>query len=336
MSTHIYVRELRRHAEAADEWNTAARRSGAGYVGEWHQARAWAYKRFPRMRLRMFEIFTDSPGPGARRSQCRVGQCAVAVSRDGGTFLDRLQLEPGHESSWSEAMRAVLSNLGPGRYEYGWPESLEPPREGELGQMAGVAVTQVRPLTVHSIEFSAWPTWDAYFRAVSTNVRRNVKKAQTGFPDLTVEWRSGISGISQVRSLIRLRSQTYGRKGLGFGAPAAVLSTVANLASAGPASFTAVARGGGRELAAVSGIRFGANTYYRDGGSVADNGGAAWHLLMAVIERAFCEHGQGRLVMGYLDPRIHDESVSGGLLRQRRSCRVIEVPTSTVTFTWAG
>jgi hypothetical protein len=136
--------------------------------------------------------------------------------------------------------------------------------------------------------------------------------------------------------LIRLRSQTYSRKGLGFRAPVAALSTVANLASAGSAGFTAVARGGGRDLAAISGIRFGANTYYRDGGSVADNRGAAWYLLTGVIERAYRAHPQGRLVMGYLDPSIHDESTSGGLLRQRRSCRVAETPTSIVTFLWTG
>ena len=331
MTAHTYARELRQRADVADQWNSLARRGGAGYVGEWHHVRAWTRKRFPRMRLRLFEILTDATG-----REIRVGQCAVAVSREGGTFLDRLHLEPGHEDSWPAAMRAVLANLGPGRYEYGWEESLERPREGELGKIAGVAVTQVRPLTVHSIEFSAWPSWDAYLRAVSTNVKRNVKKAQTQFPDLAIEWRSGLAGVSQVTSLIRLRSQTYGRKGLRFRAPAAALSTIANLASAGPASFTAVARGGGRDLAAVSGIRFGTNTYYRDGGSVADNGGAAWHLLMRVIERAYTEHSQGRLVMGYLDPSIHDESVSGGLLRQRRSCRVVEVPTSKVVFTWSG
>ena len=55
----------------------------------------------------------------------------------------------------------------------------------------------------------------------------------------------------------------------------------------------------GQALAAFSGIEFGKNMYYLTGGSEADNGGAAWHLMLMVIRRAYDRtHGSGKFLMG--------------------------------------
>jgi len=97
-------------------------------------------------------------------------------------------------------------------------------------------------------------------------------------------------------------------------------------------AITAVAIADGQALAAFSGIEFGKNMYYLTGGSEADNGGAAWHLMLMVIRRAYDRtHGSGKFLMG-----IAQNGGPGweGLARSREQCRATDFPTSIVTFTY--
>jgi hypothetical protein len=99
--------------------------------------------------------------------------------------------------------------------------------------------------------------------------------------------------------------------------------------------MTAVVTSTEARLAAFHGQVFARNTYYTDGGSDAGISGAAWFLITEMARRAYEGDPEGRFVMGYLDPALHDESVGGGLVRSRRSMRVTSYPTAIVTLTSA-
>jgi hypothetical protein len=73
------------------------------------------------------------------------------------------------------------------------------------------------------------------------------------------------------------------------------------------------------------GIDFGPNTYYVEGGSRADNEGAAWYLITAMLKRAFHRSSSGKFVMGCV---LNDP----GLECSRNQCRVTSYPSSIVEF----
>lgn len=322
----LRVSELARAVDAA-QWNDFAQlcggsmRSASGYL------KGWSLKHRARYRLRMLEIHADGDG-GPRK----IGQCAFGERRGFRVFIDKLQILPGFEGHWDTVMRAVLAHVGPGEYRYGWELNLEPPREDRLRRMPGVVVDKVRPLVVEVVDFSRWPSWDEYWRAVSKNSRRNAKKAQTEIPDLSLVVRSSYGALTQIPALLQLRSRVSKDKGLNFRAWKDGLSHIAGILSNRSYALSALAVGGGRPLAAFYGFEFGARTDYLNGGSEAENGGAAWFLMLSMLQRAYEKNPVGKFVMGYVDHALHDDAVGAGLLRSRRACRAVAVPTSVVTF----
>lgn len=320
-----------RHGIAPSDWDDFAIRCEGGYRSAYRHNTGWVLKRGPRARLRRFELVSRGP-TGTRK----VGQAVVGSTRRGGAFLDRLLLLPECQSLWPLAMEAVLRCLPDGVYAYGWEQNLEPPREQMLAAIPGVSVDRVRALVVECVDFASWPSWDAYYQAVSANVRRNVKKARSSIQDLEVVAERGTGSLRHLPAMVRLRSSMYQRKHLRFRALGAVVSTMANAFVGGTREFIALAVGDGRPLAAFRGSTFGRNTYYHDGGSVPDNHGAAWFLTVEMLRAAYERDPRGRFVMGYVDPQLHDEQLGGGLLRSRRACRVTDSPTSVVTFSWRG
>lgn len=97
--------------------------------------------------------------------------------------------------------------------------------------------------------------------------------------------------------------------------------------------LSAIVAASSQPLAGFMGFEFGTHTYYIDGGSRSINSGAAWYLQKSILRRTW-ERSQGhaKFVMGYVDYAIHDEMVSGGLLRSRRAINASEYDTSIVTF----
>jgi hypothetical protein len=99
--------------------------------------------------------------------------------------------------------------------------------------------------------------------------------------------------------------------------------------------FTAVVSGQNRVLGAIFGVEFGPHVYYDSGGSRPDNGGAAWHLTLAMLRRTYERNPRtAKFIMGYVDYATHDENIGGGLLRFRQSCRVSAYPTGVVRFAY--
>jgi hypothetical protein len=90
----------------------------------------------------------------------------------------------------------------------------------------------------------------------------------------------------------------------------------------------------GRALAGFAGIEFGDQTYYMLGGSSGDNGGGAWLLMLTMIRRAYDRTGgAGKFLMGAVRS---SEPGWENLSRSREQCRVVEFPSSTVTFTYSS
>lgn len=314
-------------------WDAFAHRHRASLRLTTAHLSAWALKHALRWRVRLY-VVTDPDG-------VRVAQGAVASRGTRRVFLDRLvtREDAGDGASgvglWRRSMEAILREIGPCEVAYGWELSMEPPREDTLALMAGVEVIGVRPLIVEAVDFSAWASWEDYWRSVSTNVRRNVKKAENDIPGLSLDVRTGWSCLGHVATIVRLRSRMYRRKELAFRPLPALVSAAAGVLFGGRHVLTAVVRSDEGPLAAFNGADFAGTTYYTEGGSEASPHGAAWYLVTEMARRAYTAHPDGRFLMGYVEPAIHDEAVGGGLLRSRRSMRVSAYPTSVVSFRWA-
>lgn len=321
MSEPLYVTVCEIPAPA---WDAFAARCGASFRCARRALSLWQFDHHLFHRLRRLEIHVGRDG-----AMRKIGQCAVGIGRRRRVFADSLQLLPEHQHRWPEAMRAVLQALGPGEYHYGSQWNLEEPREEVLARLPGVSVTHVEALTVDVVDFSQWPSWEAYFRAVSSNAKRNAKRAQEQFPEMEVQVRTGMGALRSWFALHRLRSILAERKHLRIGGLLALARSAMRTVALGGENFTAILRCGDEAAAGFAGIDFGANTYYLQAGSQTNNGGAAWHLMLSMLARAQKRRPQGRFVMG---AQYASQPRDEGLAFSRRQVRVSLVPTSEVTF----
>jgi hypothetical protein len=326
----LTVSQAAHDAIASQEWDDFAKRCNASFQCSHSYLRTWALKNRFRYDLCLFELNAQESGPAQK-----IAQCAIGIGAASRIFVGELQLLSGHSISWTGAMAALLDHLGPGHYQYGSTYSLDKAHEDDLQQINAVRVERVRPLVVKAVDFSRWPTWNDYWQAISSNSRRNARRAEALFPDLSVAIHHGFKATLDLPVLLRLRAAMYRRKGLAFEPWRAGLSDLGMILGCPQYAFTAVASGRNRALAAISAVEFGPNLYYANGASRPDNGGAAWYLMLAMLRRT-CERypGAARFIMGYVDYATHDELISGGLLRFRRSCRVSAYPTSVVDFSY--
>lgn len=313
-------------------WDAFAASAGATFRGSHQYLWTWRLRRAFGYRLRILEIYADEQG--AKR---KIGQCAVGVARRRGAnvFLDGLNLAPEEEHRWPEAIQAVLAILGPGVFEYGWQLSTEPRREAVLATVDGVSILSARPLVVQAVDFSRWESWQAYFKAISENSRRSAKAAERDLPNLRMTVHTGISALRDIPAVARLRDSVGERKGLDYQGQSA-LRYAFGVITGGNRFTTAVASADGRPLSSYYGADFGERTYYLEGGSAPNNGGAAWSLLIDMLRRSYERHPRGKFVMGYIDYSIHQDDVGGGLLRARNACRVVEYETSVLRFRYDG
>ena len=300
-------------------------RATYGYAASWWVRKPWARA------LRAYEI-------GLEGGAARIGQCVVGLSRGGGLFFDRLQLRPEYAHLWRSAMAAILADLGPGSYSYGWVLNIEPSREADLAALPAVQVKTVRPITIQAVEFRRWPTWEQYFKAVSENSKRNAKAALKQMPDLKVRTVRGFDALAALPLVARLRASLSDRKKLSL--PIARTRMIAgwtvSLLCSPRYMMVTYATDAAKPLYCYYGGEFGEETYYLEGASAPDNRGAAWHVLLGELKRTYERAPKGLFIMGYIDPATHDDAVGGGLLRSREACRVTNFETAIVDFVYAG
>lgn len=312
------------------EWDDFARQCRASIHATHGHAMGW-WLRNPLGRvLKTYELRLKGDGS-------RIGQCMVGISLGGERlFFDRLQLRCEHAHLWRSAMAAILADLGPGAYTYGWALNVEPSREADFAALSAVKIEHVRPITVQAVEFGRWPTWEQYYKAVSENSKRNAKAALKQKPNLKVATLRGLEALTALPLLARLRSSLSERKKLSLPIARMIASWTLSLICSGRYMMVTYATDGARPLYCYYGGEFGEESYYLEGASIPDNHGAAWHVLLGELQRAYQRTSRGLFIMGYIDRLIHDDAVSGGLLRSREACRVTDFETAIIQFVYAG
>lgn len=325
MSTNLIISN---YAGGVAEWDCFAQRCGASFRCAHRALGLWQLDHHLPHRLRLLEILAVSNGE--RR---KIGQCAVGISLRRRVFADSLQLLPQESGLWPEAMQAVLGLLGAGEYHYGSQWSLEAPREADLARLPGVSVTAAEAITVHAVSFREWGSWETYLRGLSNNARRNAKRAQEQFADLSVEIGQGRETLRRWPALQALKSMLAERKHLDVRLIRQFLRFAMRLVALRQNNFIAVARGGGQDMAAFAGIDFGPNTYFLESGARDTRNGTGWHLMLTMLQRAYSRAPEGYFVMGAQYAR---DPADEGLHFSRRQCRASFLPTSEVSFHYDG
>lgn len=318
-------------AASSGVWDRFAQRCGASFRCAHSAGAAWQFESHWAFRLRRLDVFQETPaGPK------KVGQCAVGVGRRLRIFADGLQVPPEFKTLWPLAMEAVLRKLGPGQYQYGSEWSVEPPRDHALVRLDGVTVDTVSPTQVDVIDLSRWAGFEDYRMSASSNVRRNVRKAEKSYPALRIVDSDGMMRADQFVHSVRLRQSLFRRKGIHRSAVGMAVRSLARLLALRKYNHTAMLFDGRELLASYTGVRFGRQFSYLEGASGDDTRGASWYLLMAMIERAFQESdGNGLFVMGSDDGTQAGDPAWEGLRRSRRQACATSVPTAVVQFRYA-
>jgi hypothetical protein len=315
------------------DWDAFARQCDASYRGLSGWMRVRQAQRLLPFRIYRFSFLRSGGGAWAK-----IGQCAIGVGPQCCLFHDGLQLLPQYQDTWSACMQAVLNELGPGQYVYGSDWSLETPREHEIAALPGVSVTAVARHIVEAVDFARWDSWSSYERNISSNVRRNVKRARAIYEPVSIELKRGAAALRLTRDLLKFQLAMYRRKSV----PGYVLKMTSNhtrhilrLMSIPEYAFCAVLRKSGHTLAAFGSTEVGRHVYYFDGGSI-DTEGTGWLLKMTLMQDFYARHPTGRFLMGSSPADAEQTDGWESLMRYRRDCRVSAFPTSRVTFTYAA
>jgi hypothetical protein len=278
-------------------------------------------------RLYRLEVF-DVEGDRERK----IAQCAIGVGRHWRVFADSLQIDPQDHARWAEVMTAVVEHCGPGRYVYGSEWSLEPSRELALLGVRDVSLLEVYRTNLQVVDFRDWPAWENYYRSLSKNVRRNVAKSEKASPSSPILTGGGLKIALRLHAI---RYATYRRKSLSKGFGMRVIRSLLRSAALKGFYEFAIVRSHRITLAAYGGVRFGANTFFLEGGSAASNQGASWRLLTWVMERAWRDsEGQGVFVLGSDDGSQAGSKAWEGLARSRTACRAKPLPISIIRFSF--
>lgn len=230
-------------------------------------------------------------------------------------------------------MGRVLAALGTGEYCYGWELSLEPPRGDQITALPGVEAELVEPLIVQYVDFSGWPDWDQYWRSVSENSRRNYKKAVANLPGLTITRYSGLSLFAAAPRLAQLRRQSLSRKDKKTAIAGDLLRILLRGLRGG---YIQLVADGETAYAALSAEAFAGKTYYFEGGTVQDNKGAGWYLLLEALKHVYGADRTARFIMGNVWERTADNPHTEGLCRSRRACGATDHQTDLVWFRYTA
>lgn len=326
--TKMSVSEVRLGQFDRQTWDRNAARSGASMRSAFAHLHGLGLKFLFRGVPKLFHVYLEVDG-----ERTQIGQYTLIFRRDARIFYDGLNLYPEYRGLWAAAMTAVLADAGPGTYEYGWQWTPEPPRDTELRTIAGVTLTQVRPILVQGVDFANWPDWDAYYRDISENIRRNARKAEKLHGDLKFSLVTGLAALTKVPALVTMRGDMYRRKHLAFNPLRIFAGYVTNILACPAQAMIGVATSGGRILAIQNNVEFADFHYYLDGAAGSETDGGGWFLQLAMLRRAYERTPKGRFLLGYTDLPVDDQTAEG-LLRSRRSLRASDWPSSLLRFDW--
>jgi hypothetical protein len=314
------------NTQSRPEWDEFAARCGASFRGSYRASRAWQLDHHLRCRVHYLSLHIELEG-----RPLKIAQAAVGVGGRRRVFAEGLQILPEYRCLWHDAMVALLSHLGDGEYHYGGRWNLEPSRADELASIAGVTPISTERATIHFIDFSQWKSWESYLASVSTNAKRNAKRAEKEAGQLVVSQHRGRSTMADLYQLVRLRKKMHDRKQLNGQSLNFLFRFLLRTAALGDEVYTAVLQADGKAVAAYGGVTFGPFTYYMESGSLDGNMGMSWFLMLRMIREAYERAPKGRFFLGsYYDNSGITEDP--GLRFFRDQCRSVSHSTSEVVF----
>jgi Ser-tRNA(Ala) deacylase AlaX len=327
----VTVRELSPF-RLPEDWEGFAEKGGCSFTALRGYIATTAIM-FPQSgRVRCFEVFIDNGGD----RKTKLAQATVMTRRKEYKFLHRIAISSGFEELWSEAMLAILSHIGPGKFRYTWRISDEKSRSAAIGKLPSVTIESVRSLFNQSVYFSNWRSWDDYYEAISMIAKKESSRASKKIEGLNIVTKRGLAALTEVSFLAKCKVKTRAAKRVSFKVPFPGLrfALVFALQSLliGDRQVVSVVRSGERRLAVLSGIEFGQYLFYIDGGRLDDWYGAQWYLIIETFKEFFSRRPNGVVEMGHFEPAGHVEEIGDGLLKSRRSLRVTDAPTSIVVF----
>jgi hypothetical protein len=322
------VISVRRNISNPASWDDFAIQCGCSYRCSFHAARlndSWFGWRVRRLEIFFHWGFVQS----------KVGQCTILAGRSLTIIGDQLQLLPSAQPFWRESMDAVLAALGPGRYIYGSEWCTERPRGDDIAGLKSVTVMSIRRAYLEAIEFDRWTCWGDYWKSISSNARRNFKKAE-GAPGLRIERFVGLKMLAALPSMISLRRLALNRKlESGYKISRSLKTLLRTLMLRNKIEVVACVIDQ-EKVSFSSCVQFGSSLFYLEGGSKPGVKGAGWYVLLSTIRRAFERTaGAGLFVMGPVDQATLENPDWHGLARSRQQCRVTQRPIETIIFDYA-
>ncbi|AMJ62032.1 hypothetical protein AXW83_18550 [Bosea sp. PAMC 26642] len=263
--------------------------------------------------------------------ETKVGQCALRFFDGAYHFEDRLQLLPDFDDYWTACMRALLSQIGSGRFHYGSLWSMDRDRLGQLEPIEGTRLIDATRFRMQYVDFSTTEDWDAYARSLHKNVQRNLKKAALENPDVRIDIRRGPSAIGLLNRSNAVRKLLFAAKGMAFSKSSALVRGTFRILTFRHYSVNAAVMTGTKVVGVFSGTQFGRSMFYIDGGSLPGNRGLSWTLLIAMIRMAYTAAPTGFFVFGY---EIEGSTEAKELIWSRQQCNIVERPSSLFEFAY--
>ena len=294
------------------EWDNFAAASGESFLGAFGVLKArrlWGS-------VKLFDFVLANP-TGSRQ---KVGQCAVIVGAREVTFLDKIQLLPGQRHLNRQCFDLVAEHFGDVAYKYGsrWNDE-------EGFDLEGLQRFQVDRSIFHIdlIQFRQWPSFAAYRRAVSKNIRRDYKKAREANAVARTDY--GIAGLRELFAFVAMRRHMARRNNLPFSRVRDYFTHAGRLFVLGKKAFITTVRIEGKCYAAFFGAEVGSRLYYLSGGTRTNQLGAGSYMFLNLIETWFSKHPDGEFLMGDCPKPLSRLTHDNGNLLYRRKLRVNSV-----------
>jgi hypothetical protein len=239
--------------------------------------------------------------------------------------LDCICILNEYEQYWSECFKIITRIYGPNTYSYGSLWNQEPQRTDELlGQK--ITGTPKKKFHIDIVNTRTWPTFDAYFRALSKTIRHDYQRAQR-LSDMRVEVRRGFRAISLIPALIKCKKAVSDKHGSNYdeGKNTIIdfIEILGKIILFRNQAVIALAMYDANCLAGFFGIEFGNRLYYLTGGTIPNRQGAGSFLTLSLIKYLYENTPNGQFVMGFaateLDPSNYPEE---GAFLYRRKLRV--------------
>ncbi|BEV00852.1 hypothetical protein [Novosphingobium olei] len=307
----VFVGEdVRLGAITPEEWDRTIQRAGASFILAHKRLTLWRRAQVLKgSKVRILRLLAD----GAIAGIC------IVRSRNGiNTVRERLHLFPEYDVHWAQALQAVLRHVGTGFYRYGPADSISPPRSAELLQLAGVQITDVKPYTVHAVDFGRYAGWEDYERGLKPGIRNECRRAESRH-GLHLASHSGRAIWPQIGGFARDLHRQPHRKGGRRAELRQVISIALSTATLRGEATMFAAVSDGRALARQYYVDFGKDRYYTAGAAARLQPSPAWWLTIRALREAYKRNPGGRVILGSFYPHLHDGS-GDGLLDFRRRC----------------